>query len=118
MWRNGWFHTGDAFVIDADGNYAFLDRMRDTIRRRGENISSFEVENAVVGIRRSSRSWPSACRPRSARTVFVVVIVRYCATFDPAELITYLAESSLVHGAASRRRGRVATSHASRRRCV
>ena len=47
-WRNGWFHTGDAFRVDEDGWYYFVDRMRDTIRRRGENISSFEVENAVI----------------------------------------------------------------------
>jgi crotonobetaine/carnitine-CoA ligase len=43
-WRNGWFHTGDAFRCDADGNFFFVDRMKDAIRRRGENISSFEVE--------------------------------------------------------------------------
>ncbi len=48
-WRNGWFHTGDLFRRDADGNYFFLDRIKDTIRRRGENISSFEVEAAVRG---------------------------------------------------------------------
>ncbi|MDT0633755.1 AMP-binding protein [Spectribacter hydrogenooxidans] len=47
-WRNGWFHTGDAFRCDADGNYFFVDRIKDAIRRRGENISSFEVEAAVV----------------------------------------------------------------------
>jgi crotonobetaine/carnitine-CoA ligase len=46
-WRNGWFHTGDAFVHDAEGNYYFFDRMKDAIRRRGENISSFEVEALV-----------------------------------------------------------------------
>ena len=46
-WRNGWFHTGDLFRQDADGNFYFVDRRKDTIRRRGENISSFEVENAV-----------------------------------------------------------------------
>ncbi|MBX3481994.1 AMP-binding protein [Phenylobacterium sp.] len=46
-WRNGWFHTGDAVYKDADGNYFFLDRMKDAIRRRGENISSFEVEAYV-----------------------------------------------------------------------
>jgi len=46
-WRNGWFHTGDAFRCDQDGNYFFVDRMKDTIRRRGENISSFEVEVEV-----------------------------------------------------------------------
>ncbi|MFX5785466.1 acyl-CoA synthetase, partial [Acinetobacter baumannii] len=39
-WRNGWFHTGDSFRRDADGNYYFVDRLKDTIRRRGENISS------------------------------------------------------------------------------
>ncbi len=44
-WRNGWFHTGDAFRQDAEGNYYFVDRVKDAIRRRGENISSFEVES-------------------------------------------------------------------------
>lgn len=47
-WRNGWFHTGDLFRKDAAGNYFFMDRIKDTIRRRGENISSFEVEAAVL----------------------------------------------------------------------
>ncbi len=47
-WRNGWFHTGDAFKKDADGNYFFVDRMKDSIRRRGENISSFEVEAEIL----------------------------------------------------------------------
>jgi carnitine-CoA ligase len=46
-WRNGWFHTGDAFTFDDDGNYYFVDRIKDAIRRRGENISSFEVEALV-----------------------------------------------------------------------
>ena len=45
VWRNGWFHTGDGFRRDADGNFFFVDRMKDAIRRRGENISSFEVES-------------------------------------------------------------------------
>ena len=47
-WRNGWFHTGDAFRRDDDGWYYFVDRLRDAIRRRGENISSFEVETLVA----------------------------------------------------------------------
>jgi len=46
-WRNGWFHTGDLFRQDDDGHFFFVDRRKDCIRRRGENISSFEVENAV-----------------------------------------------------------------------
>ncbi|WP_372500727.1 AMP-binding protein (plasmid) [Tistrella mobilis] len=47
-WRNGWFHTGDAFIRDAEGNYFFVDRRKDAIRRRGENISSLEVEAEVT----------------------------------------------------------------------
>lgn len=46
-WRDLWFHTGDAVRRDADGWYYFVDRLKDTLRRRGENISSFEVEDVV-----------------------------------------------------------------------
>jgi crotonobetaine/carnitine-CoA ligase len=48
-WRNGWFHTGDAFRQNEQGEFFFVDRMKDAIRRRGENISSFEVEAAING---------------------------------------------------------------------
>nr|WP_310522870.1 AMP-binding protein [Polymorphobacter sp.] len=47
-WRNGWFHTGDAFRRDAEGHFYFVDRVKDAIRRRGENISSFEVESEII----------------------------------------------------------------------
>jgi crotonobetaine/carnitine-CoA ligase len=47
-WRNLWLHTGDRVVRDADGWFWFLDRVNDSIRRRGENISSYEVEQAIV----------------------------------------------------------------------
>lgn len=56
-WRNGWLHTGDAFRRDIQGNYYFVDRFKDAIRRRGENISSFEVElhvNAHPEVRESA----------------------------------------------------------------
>ncbi len=43
-WRNGWFHTGDGGRMDADGNYFFVDRLKDAIRRRGEFVSSLELE--------------------------------------------------------------------------
>ena len=49
LWRNGWLHTGDRMRRDADGNFFFVDRMTDSIRRRGENISSVEVEALVRG---------------------------------------------------------------------
>lgn len=48
-WRNLWFHTGDAMRRDADGWYYFVDRINDCLRRRGENISSFEIEQVVMG---------------------------------------------------------------------
>jgi len=47
--RNLWFHTGDGLKRDADGWFYFVDRLKDAIRRRGENISSYEVEQAVLG---------------------------------------------------------------------
>lgn len=46
-WRNLWFHTGDAGTMTEDGLVTFVDRIKDCIRRRGENISATEVELAV-----------------------------------------------------------------------
>jgi len=47
-WRNLWFHSGDRVVRDADGALRFVDRLKDAIRRRGENISSWEVEQVLL----------------------------------------------------------------------
>ncbi len=63
-WRNLWFHSGDAGYMDVEGRLFYVDRIKDRIRRRGENISAFEIEEvisahpqvaqcAVVGIRTS-----------------------------------------------------------------
>lgn len=46
--RNMWFHTGDIGKFDDDDFFYFLDRKKDYLRRRGENISSFEVESAFL----------------------------------------------------------------------
>ena len=46
-WRNLWLHSGDMLMRDEAGNYWFVDRVKDAIRRRGENISSFEVEREL-----------------------------------------------------------------------
>jgi carnitine-CoA ligase len=48
-WHDGWFHTGDRVVREADGAFRFIDRLKDSIRRRGENISSYEVEQVLLG---------------------------------------------------------------------
>jgi crotonobetaine/carnitine-CoA ligase len=47
VWRDGWMHTGDLGRFDDEGYFAFVDRKKDYLRRRGENISSFEVERAA-----------------------------------------------------------------------
>jgi crotonobetaine/carnitine-CoA ligase len=47
-WRNLWFHTGDRVARDAEGRFRFIDRLKDAIRRRGENISSYEVEQVLL----------------------------------------------------------------------
>jgi crotonobetaine/carnitine-CoA ligase len=90
-WRNGWFHTGDAFRVDKDGNYFFVDRFKDAIRRRGENISSFEVELEVAAhpaIREAAAvSVPSE---HAEDEVLVAVSLAEGQTLDPAELIGFL----------------------------
>ncbi|MEW6267506.1 MAG: AMP-binding protein [Thermodesulfobacteriota bacterium] len=45
--RDGWLRSGDLFHADREGNLYFVDRRGDSMRRRGENISSFEIENIV-----------------------------------------------------------------------
>jgi len=47
-WRNLWFHTGDAGCLDASMRLHFVDRLGDCIRRRGENISSSEIEQVLA----------------------------------------------------------------------
>jgi crotonobetaine/carnitine-CoA ligase len=46
--RNLWFHTGDLARFDDEGNLYYADRTKDAMRRRGENISSFEIEQALA----------------------------------------------------------------------
>jgi crotonobetaine/carnitine-CoA ligase len=91
--RDGWVHTGDAFRTDDEGRFFFCDRMKDALRRRGENISSFEVErtvndhpavyeSAVVAV-------PSTL---SEDEIKVVVVPQPDVTIDPAELTGFLVD--------------------------
>ncbi len=101
-WRNLWFHTGDRVVRDADGVFRFVDRLKDTVRRRGENISSFEVEQvlqahpdvaaaAVVPV-------PSEL---SEDEVLACVVPRPGAAVDPAALVRF-CEGRIAHFAIPR----------------
>lgn len=90
-WRNGWFHTGDGFRIDGDGEYIFVDRIKDAIRRRGENISSFEVE-AEVGVFPGVRECAAVAvsSPQGDDEVMIVVEPVHGMAVDPAELTHFL----------------------------
>lgn len=47
-WQDGWYRTRDLASLGADGNYRFTGRLADCVRRRGENVSAFEVEQAIL----------------------------------------------------------------------
>ncbi|WP_342641537.1 AMP-binding protein [Rhodoligotrophos ferricapiens] len=90
-WRNGWFHTGDGFRRDQDGNYYFVDRLKDAIRRRGENISSFEVESELVAHPAIREAAVVAVKSEIAEDeVLAVVALNAGMSLDPVELIAFL----------------------------
>ena len=92
--RNLWFHTGDRGYLDADGYVYFVDRKKDAIRRRGENISSFEVEQiilkhpAVLEV----AAFPVASE-HSEDEVMVSVVLREGASASEAELTEHCKEN-------------------------
>jgi carnitine-CoA ligase len=89
-WRNLWFHTGDRVVRDPDGWYRFVDRAKDAIRRRGENISSWEVEQAVLEHPAASAA---AAFPIPSELgeddVMVAIVLEPGETLTPEELIEH-----------------------------
>jgi crotonobetaine/carnitine-CoA ligase len=101
-WRNLWFHTGDRVVRDADGAFRFVDRIKDAIRRRGENISSFEVEQVLL-----SHPAVASCAVYPVRSelaedeVMAALVAREGALIDPAELARF-CESRLPYFAVPR----------------
>lgn len=96
-WRNGWFHTGDNFRRDKDGNYFFVDRKKDAIRRRGENVSSFEVENEALR-HPSVREAAAVAVPSetSEDEILLVVSLKDGATLAPLDLLRFM-EPRMAH---------------------
>jgi carnitine-CoA ligase len=96
-WRNGWFHTGDAFRRDTDGNFFFVDRIKDAIRRRGENISSFEVEAEILA-HPAIRECAVVAVPNELAEDDVLAIVSPApgAVIKPKELLAFL-QARLAH---------------------
>jgi len=92
-WRNGSFHTGDRVVREADGRLRFLDRLKDAIRRRGENISSYEVEQVLLAHPRVAAAAVFPVRSELAEDeVMATLVVRDGAALDPAELCAFCTE--------------------------
>jgi crotonobetaine/carnitine-CoA ligase len=73
--RNFYFHTGDAGVMDENGYLYFRDRVKDYIRRRGENISSFEVERVFLGHPDVAECAAIAVKSEHAEDEVMVIIV-------------------------------------------
>lgn len=92
--RGGWFHTGDRGFVDGDGYLTFVDRKKDAIRRRGENISSWEVEQAL---QRHPAVVEAAVYPvrseMSEDEVAASVVCRPGTSVDPAELIRFCEDN-------------------------
>ena len=89
-WRNGWFHTGDLLVADADGDLFYVDRLKDAIRRRGENISSAEVEMEVRTFPPIADVAAIGARADDGEEVMVVVCPHEGQEIDPSSLIAHL----------------------------
>lgn len=92
-YRNLWFHSGDLGRKDEDGYFYFVDRKKDALRRRGENISSFEVERAINTHPAVLESAAVAVKSELAEDeVKICVVLQPGATLDPEELIRYADE--------------------------
>jgi len=89
-WRNLWFHTGDRVVREADGAFRFVDRLKDAIRRRGENISSYEVEQVLQSHPAVAAVAVYPVRSELAEDeVMAAVVAHDGKELDPAALVAF-----------------------------
>jgi crotonobetaine/carnitine-CoA ligase len=88
--RGDWYHSGDLLRRDKQGLYYFVDRIKDSIRRRGENISSVEVELAVQTHPEVLDCAAIGVGGAVEQEVLAVVVRTESATLTEAELVTYL----------------------------
>jgi crotonobetaine/carnitine-CoA ligase len=91
-WRNLWFHTGDRVIRDESGYFRFVDRLKDAIRRRGENISSYEVEQVLLAHPDIDMAAVFPARSELAEDeVMAAIVTRPGAAIPPIELIQFCA---------------------------
>ena len=95
-WEGGWFHTGDMVRRDAEGNYYFVDRKKNVIRRSGENISAVEVES-VLNQHPAVASCAVAATPDPLRgdEVLACVVLRGDARGEPATIAADIVAHAL-----------------------
>ncbi len=92
-WRNLWFHTGDRVLQEADGRVRFVDRLKDAIRRRGENISSWEVEQVLLSHPSVGTAAVFPVRSELAEDeVMAAMVLREGAVLDAAALWRWCEE--------------------------
>jgi len=93
-WRDLWFHTGDAGYMDERGRLFFVDRIKDCIRRRGENISSYEVEQVISSHPAVEESAVVAAKSEigGEDEVQACVVVRASHRLRPEELLDFCQE--------------------------
>jgi crotonobetaine/carnitine-CoA ligase len=90
--RNLWHHTGDFGVIDGDGYLRFIDRKKDALRRRGENISSFELEKAILRHEAiAAVAIHAVPSPLGEDDVKACVVVKPGASVEPEPLFAWFA---------------------------
>ena len=92
LWRNGWLHTGDVFVRDEHGNYGLVDRVKDSIRRRGENVSSFEVELEIIEHDAVAEAAVFGVPSEIEEDVMAAVVLQPGAELGHAELLEFLRD--------------------------
>jgi carnitine-CoA ligase len=92
-WRDLWFHTGDYARCDEDGFFYFVDRKKDALRRRGENVSSYEVEKVINSHEAVLESAAVAVKSELGEDeILICLMLKPSRTLNPEDLIAFCAE--------------------------
>lgn len=88
--RNLWFHTGDIASMDEEGFFSFVDRKKDYIRRRGENVSSYEVESSVNANSKVAESGAIGIKsPEGEEEILIMIRLKEGDRLSPEELYAW-----------------------------
>jgi len=91
--RNNWFHTGDIGYLDEDGYLFFTDRKKDAIRRRGENISAFEVEQIICTHPLIVNAVVYPVDAGGADDEVAVSVIRRCSSLTERDIVRFCSDN-------------------------